>query len=72
VPPLQGSLELLSPVILITGLKFTVAGQAAFPAPIQNDPGLIGVQFELQALSLTTVSPLGGTFTNRLVVSIDS
>jgi hypothetical protein len=72
VPPLQGSLELLSPVVLITGVKFTVAGEAAFPAPIQNDPGLIGVQFELQALSLTNLNPLGGTFTNRLVVTIES
>lgn len=72
VPPLQGSLELLSPVILVSGLKFTVAGAATFPAPIQNDPGLIGVQFELQALSLINLDPLGGTFTNRLVVTIES
>lgn len=70
VAPLQGALELLNPVILITGIKFSISGQAAFQPPVAADVGLVGVQLELQALSLTGLDPLAGTFTNRLVVTI--
>ncbi|TAJ23481.1 MAG: hypothetical protein EPO68_03050 [Planctomycetota bacterium] len=70
VPPLQGALELINPVILVTGVKFSITGQAAFQPPVAADLGLVGVQLEIQAISLTGLDPLVGTFTNRLVVTI--
>jgi hypothetical protein len=70
VPPLQGALELISQVALITGVKFSISGQAVFQPPVAADLALVGVQIELQGISLTGLGSLVGTFTNRLVVTI--
>jgi hypothetical protein len=70
LPPLQGSLELIDPILLVSGVKFSVTGQALFQPPVADNMSLIGVVFELQALSLTSLAPLAGTFSNRLVISI--
>lgn len=66
LPPLAGALEVIDPLLIVVGFQFTGSGQAAFVVPVPAQPQLAGLVFQFQALSLVSIDPLGGAFTNRL------
>lgn len=67
---IDGALELLSPLILITGLVFSPSGFETFVLPVPDNPQFAGVDVEFQAVSLTALVPLKGSFTNRLAITL--
>ena len=66
VPPLEGAAEILLGIVQVTGLLLATTETTTLPIPIPDEAALIGVQVDFQAAVLMGLSPLAGTFTNRL------
>ena len=70
VPPFAGAAEILLGVKQLVGLTLAPEGMASFGLPVPADASLIGATVEFQALALTSLAPLAGSFTNRLETTI--
>jgi len=68
--PLAGAAEIVVGVSSVTGLQAAAASPETVSLPIPAQPTLIGQAVELQAIALTGLAPLAGSFTNRLKVTV--
>ncbi len=55
---------------LVTTRKSTDPAPIFFQAPIPNDPALVGLPFSFQALSRTSTSPTGASWTLAKTVTV--
>ena len=67
---IDGALELVLNIHVLGGLAPVSDGERAYAFPIPDDPTLAGAVLELQAAWLGSLSPLAGSFTNRLEVPV--
>jgi Tol biopolymer transport system component len=71
VAPLAGAAEIVTGIVLLTPLLPATADLVTLPLPIPDNPALVGLKVELQAAVITGLSPLAGTFTNRLETYVE-
>lgn len=68
-PPFQGQLAVtVNSVAILTAFPM-VTGALNLAVPISNNPALVGLSVDLQALSVTSVSPPAGGFSNVLRIT---
>jgi len=70
VPPLAGAAELVLGIVPITPLQYARAELETLLFPIPDNAALVGASVELQAVVLTGLAPLAGSFTNRLATAV--
>jgi len=70
LPPLQGAIEIIDFLNVLTSLLAAPSGTLRFEFPVPPDPLLLGQHYEFQMASITGFAPLAGGFTNRLRVEV--
>lgn len=70
IAPFGGALELVTVVATVGGLVPTATGYTSYPIPLPDSPSLIGKGLEWQLLSLSSLAPAAGSFSNRIVTTI--
>jgi hypothetical protein len=70
VPPLEGALEIVAPLIQLTPFALSPTGMETLSFPVPGDPALAGAVVPFQAVALTGLTPVAGSFTNRVDVAI--
>ncbi len=70
VPPLEGSAEVLINPQTIVPFAPMPNGHFGFPINVPNDPVLAGASISLQGVSITSLFPLDGAFSNALTLTI--
>lgn len=70
LPPLQGAIEILDFLSVLTSVLAAPSGTLRFEFFVPPDPQLLGQHYEFQMASLTGFAPLTGGFTNRLRVDV--
>ncbi len=70
VPPLEGSAEVLINPQTIVPFAPMPNGHFGFPINVPDDPVLAGASISLQGVSITSLFPLDGAFSNALTITI--
>lgn len=69
-PPFQGKLAItINSTLILSGFPM-LTGALNLAAPLPNNPALVGLSVDLQALSVTSVNPPAGSFSNVLNVTL--
>jgi len=69
--PLAGAAEILVGVSFVTGLTAAPGDVVTLSLPVPANPSLAGAPLELQGAVLSSLSPLAGSFTNRLETTVE-
>lgn len=69
-PPFAGSVAITVNRIQAVSAFPMPTGEVVLAIPIPDDPALIGFSIDMQALSITSVSPLAGAFSSPLRVTL--
>lgn len=64
IPPLTGAFGLIALDLHVFGFKPATSDTTTWTLPVPPNPSLVGLTLQLQAASLTSLAPLGGSFTN--------
>lgn len=69
-PPFAGSIAITVNRIQAVSAFPMPTGEVVLAIPIPDDPALVGFSIDMQALSITSVSPLAGAFSSPLRVTL--
>ena len=70
LPPLAGSLELLTDLVQFVPLAPSATGVETHSFPVPDNGALAGVTLEFQGVALSSLVPLVGGFTNKLGITL--